>query len=421
MNPIILQILEKLNATKDNPGFLDVLFGDLKQEAMQGTPVVLFGAGGLGAELCNTLRSYGIAPVCFCDNDATKNGSFYCGIPVIYFQDLQKTHRNSLIIIASHKYLTFLTDQLLASGFDTDRIFCKKSDETAPLVFMYAMIGTQHLFDIYHKQCGTKSVLDTLVEHEQLLLDAYPLFADDHSRGLFVSKLALMASDRNFALFSDFITSYSQPVLEFGFGNYDGTPEDYYYFNNDVITLAENEVYVDVGAYDGDTVQTFVEACTNFGVNYKRIHAFEPDPNCYNALLKNSATYRDVFCYQMGVWSSKQTLRFKTSESAIHDQAGTIDNSGNMEIQVVSLDDCLNGEKVSFIKMDPGGDVIPVALLGAAKTIATYRPKLALGAYHSIKSMFEIPILVNKLCPEYRLYLRHNTYHLCDTDLYAIV
>ena len=419
MNIITRQIIETIDAAQDKPGFLDVLFGGRKQEAVQGTPIVLFGAGGLGEELCSTLRSFGVNPVCFCDNDTSKKGTLYCDIPVITFQDLVETHRSSLIIIASHKYIRSMTDQLLTNRFDGDHVFCKNADEAAPIVFMYSMIGSQNLFVIYQQLCSPNSVLDTLVEHEQQLLDAYNLFTDDHSRALFISKLALMASDRNFALFSDFITTYSQPVLEFGFGYYDGTPEDYYYFNNDIITLTENEVYVDVGAYDGDTVQTFVEACTKFAVEYEQIHAFEPDPNCYQALLHNSAAYRNVSCQQTGVWSSTRTLRFRSSESAIHDQAGTIDTTGNIEIKVVSLDDYLNGREVSFIKMDPGGNVIPEALRGAAKSIATFKPKLTLGAYHGVKSMFEIPLLVHEICPEYKLYLRHNTYHLCDTDLYA--
>ncbi len=112
-------------------------------------------------------------------------------------------------------------------------------------------------------------------------------------------------------------------------------------------------------------------------------------------------------------------LRFKSSGSAIHDQAGTIDDSGDIEIEVVSLDECLQGEKVTFIKMDPGGNVIPEAIQGAAGIIAQHKPKLALGAYHALESIFEIPLLVHRICPDYKLFLRHNTYHLCDTDLYA--
>ena len=419
MNSLSKQIIESIDSAREKPGFLDVLFGAHKREALQGTPVVLFGAGGLGEELCSTLRTNGVYPVCFCDNNDSRKGTMYCGIPVITFQELKESFRNSLIVIASHKYIRAMTDQLLKNGFSGDRVLCKVSDFSAPIVFMYSMIGTKWLFAHYKQQCGTRTVLDALLEHEQAILDAYDLFADGHSKGLFISKLALMASEGNFELFKDFILAYSQPVLAFGLGNYDGTPEDYFYFNNDVLSLSPGEVYIDVGAYDGDTVYAFVEACKKNRVDYTRIHAFEPDPHCYQALLKNTAGYKNVICHPSGVWSQSQVLRFSTSENAINDQAGTIDYSGNIEIEVVGLDDFLREEKITFIKMDPGGNVIPEAVHGAARIIAQHKPKLALGAYHALESIFEIPLLVRKICPDYKLYLRHNTYHLCDTDLFA--
>ena len=412
-------IVKRINTAQDAPSFLDVLFGKHKTAAVQGASIVLFGAGGLGTELCSTLQAHGVHPVCFCDNNEARKGSIYNGLPVISFQDLQIHHQDSLIIIASHKYLGAMTDQLLNNGFNSDLVLCQESNPPTPIVFMYAMIGTQCLIAGYKKECGDRTVLDVYLENRQYIQDAYNLLADEHSKGLFVSKLALMASNGNFELFKNFIQNYSQPVLEFGFGNYEGTPEDYYYFNNDVLTLSPDEVYIDVGAYDGDTVQTFVEACNNNQVEYSIIHAFEPDPNCYHALLKNTAGYNNVFCHQSGVWSESQVLRFSTSDNGIHDQAGEISHGGNIEINVISLDDYLQGEKVTFIKMDPGGNVIPEALRGAASTIGKYKPKLALGAYHAVKSMFEIPLLIHQICPEYKLYLRHNTYHLCDTDLYA--
>ncbi len=301
MNSVSKQIIERIDSNRDKPGFLDVLFGEHKQAALQGIPVVLFGAGGLGEELCSTLRTHGVHPLYFCDNDDSKKGNVYCGIPVITFQELKESFRNSLIVIASHKYIGPMTDQLLKNGFSRDRVFCKSSDFSAPIVFMYSMIGTQSLISMYEHQCNTRTVMDTLLEQEQSLLEAYNLFADKHSKGLFISKLALMASNGNFELFRDFIQSYSQPVLEFGYGNYDGTPEDYYYFNNDVISLSPGEAYIDVGAYDGDTVYTFVEACKKSRVAYTKIHAFEPDPHCYQALLKEHGRIQK--CRLSSIWS----------------------------------------------------------------------------------------------------------------------
>ena len=414
-------IVDLVDATRNDKGFLDVMFGKQKQYALTGGAVVIFGAGALGEELSSTLRSQGIQPCCFCDNDASKSGSAHAGLPVISFDELKTAHRESLIVIASQKYAYEITNQLALSGFEADRLLCKASDEWSKMIYMFAMVGTQNLFNEYEEACAPNSVLDRLLEDQDRVSSAHKLLFDEKSKRLFLAKLALMASGRNFSLFINFMREFSEPLGEFGFGGFEDTPEDYYYFNNDVLAVAEDEVFVDVGAYDGDTVLTFIEACTKNNISYKRIIAFEPDPRCYEQLERNTTGIANVELYRQGIWSHSGVMRFISSAKAIHDQAGIISGAGDVEIGVVSLDEFLAGKEVSFIKMDPGGNVIPEAIKGSAATLAKFRPKLAVGAYHGLESIYEIPLLLNQICSDYRLYLRHNTYHLCDTDLYALI
>ncbi len=421
MNEILKIIVERVNAVNNKSGFLDVIFGSYKQKALNGAPVVLFGAGALGEELCTTLRHNGVSPLYFCDNNDSRSGSSYCGIPIVTFDELKKLHKDSLIVIAIQKYSDAVVKQLLENGFCTDMIFCKDSGAYTNLAFMYSMVGTQNLISDYKKQHGSLALIDFVMQNEEKVSEAYHLFADQKSKELFISKLALIASDGNFELFKDFMLSFSEPINEFGFFKYEGTPEDYYYFNNDVLSLSQNEVYVDVGAYDGDTVETFVQACDKNQVKYKHIYAFEPDPQCYRSLVKNTAAHKNISCHQLGLGLQSGVLRFMSSNNAVHDQAGAISKTGDIEIQVVTLDDFIQCEEVSFIKMDPGGNIIPDVIKGAANTIAKYKPKLALGAYHSLEAIFEIPLLVKSIYPDYKLYLRHNTFHLSDTALYATV
>lgn len=421
MNDVLKQITERINSVTNKMGFLDASFGVRKQEALNGAPVVLFGAGGLGKELCSTLKYNGISPVCFCDNNDSKNGNSYCDIPIITFDELKKSHKDSLIVLATQKYLESVTKQLLDNGFTADRILCKKSDVDTNMVLMYSMVGTQVVLEEYKQYYSPKTMFDVLLQNEQKVLDAYNLLADQKSKELFIAKLSLMASNENFELFKDFMLSFSEPILEFGCFNYEGTPEDYYYFNNDVLTLSQNEVFVDVGAFDGDTIETFVQACNKHQVEYKHIYAVEPDPHLYRALINNTSAYKNISYHQLGLGSQSKVLRFMSSDRDSRWHVGLQSDNGNIEIQVVRLDDFLNGEGVTFIKMDPGGNIIPDLVKGAAGTIAKYKPKVALGAYHSLEAIFEIPLLVNSICPEYKLYLRHNTYHLCDTALYATI
>jgi FkbM family methyltransferase len=252
------------------------------------------------------------------------------------------------------------------------------------------------------------------------LSEAYNLLSDRKSKDLFIAKLALMASNGNWKLFKEFMLPFSEPILEFGFSQRKD-PQIYYYFNNDVFTVSNNEIYVDIGAFDGDTVETFVQACRKSSVDYRHVYAFEPDPRCYQQLLNNAKGYENISCYQLGLWSESKAMRFMSSDKSFISEAGGINESGDIEIQVVSLDEFLRGAEVTLIKMDPVGNVIPDVLKGATGTIREFRPKLAIGAYHSLESIFEIPLQVHKMCSDYKLYLRHNTYHLCDTDLLATI
>ena len=147
MDNYLKQLTELINITSGKKWFLDLLFGDLKYEALKATPVVLFGAGELGEQLFVTLKYYGITPDFFCDNDASKSGQLYCGIPIISFDELITSHQNSLIVIATQKYLEAVTNQLLKNGFRTDRVFCKEFDNGSRLVFVYSAVIFRALTD----------------------------------------------------------------------------------------------------------------------------------------------------------------------------------------------------------------------------------------------------------------------------------
>ncbi len=147
MDIYLRQLTELIKATSDKSWFIDLLFGEHKQEALNATPVVLFGAGELGEQLFITLKYHGITPVFFCDNNVSKSGQSYCGIPIISFAELVASHQNSFIVIATQKYLESVTAQLLDNGFRADRVFCKEFDHCSRLVFVYAAVIFRALSD----------------------------------------------------------------------------------------------------------------------------------------------------------------------------------------------------------------------------------------------------------------------------------
>jgi FkbM family methyltransferase len=272
---------------------------------------------------------------------------------------------------------------------------------------------------IYREQLPNGDVWAMMKERQADIDKVYNLLADDKSKQLFVSKMALIGSDKSFHLFKEFILNHSEPYQEFGAFNYDGTPEDYYYFNNNVITLDDGEVFLDVGAFDGDTIEMFVDTCNKASISYKHIYAVEPDPPCYEALKVNTSKYENVTYHQIGFGQEEMDVSFMASDVEEHFNVGIQSETGNISIHIVRMDDFIFNEDPTFIKMDPGQNVIPDILAGAKETITSYKPKLALGAYHSCMALFEIPLHVHNLCPEYKIYLRHGTYHLADTDMFA--
>lgn len=421
MNSVLQKVVDKVKSCEGKKDFLDILFGKAKESALAGAPIVLFGAGDLGAEMLYALKLQGITVSCFCDNNVSKQGQSIKGIPVISFTELQSSHKDSLIVLTLCKHVRAVAAQLKDKGFDLGNVFRKEENSDSSLLAMYAMVGTQVTFVDYKNVSKPLSILDNLMSMEVKVEAAHDAYMDEKSQALFITKLALYASDLHFSLFKEFMLMFSEPIHEFGMLNYDGTPEDYYYFNNDVLEVEEGEVYVDVGAFDGDTIKSFNNACNKLNVNYKKIYGFEPDPECYKRLENNVASYDNVSLHKLGLWSESKTLEFTSSGESIHDQAGSIAGSGNVKIEAVSLDDFLDGDKVTFIKMDPSGDIVNEVLLGAEKTISKHKPKLALGIYHSLEEFIDVPVYLKKICPEYKLFLRHNTYHLCDTDLYACV
>lgn len=94
------------------------------------------------------------------------------------------------------------------------------------------------------------------------------------------------------------------------------------------------------------------------------------------------------------------------------------EQGGSSEIEVTSLDDTITG-KVSFIKMDIKGSEIP-ALRGGERVIRENKPKLAVCVYHLEEDLWEIPLLIKQLAPEYKIYMRQHFEELdWETVCYA--
>ena len=60
------------------------------------------------------------------------------------------------------------------------------------------------------------------------------------------------------------------------------------------------------------------------------------------------------------------------------------------------------------------------ALRGAKKCISSSHPRLAICLYHKPEDIWEIPLYIKNLNPDYKIYIRHHTDLMNETVCYAV-
>ena len=91
---------------------------------------------------------------------------------------------------------------------------------------------------------------------------------------------------------------------------------------------------------------------------------------------------------------------------------------GESSIQVVAIDDVLPTFAPTFIKLDVEG-AEPAALRGARRTIERHCPDVAVCVYHAASHLWEVPLLLHDLQPEYSFMLRYHQFNGFDAVAYA--
>jgi FkbM family methyltransferase len=185
-------------------------------------------------------------------------------------------------------------------------------------------------------------------------------------------------------------------------------PYDAMYFWNQPMDIGPDEVFLDAGGSDGDTVAAFLRRT---GGRYGAIHIVEPEHRNIASIRDKFRGLKNVFVHQRALWSHSTTLRF-----AGEGVGGCLTADGAIEVETTSIDEM--GVSPTFIKMDIEGAEGP-ALRGAAKTVEAGRPKLAISAYHRPDDLFTLMGEILALRDDYQFTLRHHSPFIRDTVLYA--
>lgn len=173
-----------------------------------------------------------------------------------------------------------------------------------------------------------------------------------------------------------------------------------HYFDLDIIPSCQEEVFVDLGAFNGDTVEDFIKI---YGDNYKKIYAYEMTEQSMRELKERVKNYPRIIYEQKAVSDEVGMGSIKIHEISTSSNQLELEEIG--EIEVTSLDDDIN-EKITMIKMDIEGSELK-ALKGAENHIIKDKPKLLLSVYHGYEELLTLWEYLKKLDLSYHYYLRY--------------
>ena len=195
------------------------------------------------------------------------------------------------------------------------------------------------------------------------------------------------------------------------FNIYNATTRDFkQYFDLDLLKNVSKKVYVDVGAYTGDSALDFIQS---FGENNKKIYLFEITKNILGEAKVRLKNYENIIFSNIALSNKKGFTYLK--ESIGGSSANGVSKTGSVKVRASTLDEEVS-DKIDIIKMDIEGGEIN-ALKGAKEHIKRFSPTLLIAIYHGNKDIVRVPRLINKLNPSYKFYLRYHGGNIFATEL----
>lgn len=432
-----------------------------RELAQSGGRVVLFGAGSLGRKVLDCLRSIGVEPLAFADNrkgvdrrqlaerrifEETNRGEKerrtgdrrkgdrrkkersrlgvdiaaesnlpsaenvetlhpqVMGVPILSPGDAAEEYGQSTLFIVT---IWSLGHSYLETRAKLEQLGCTRVTSTATLRWKFAhRMLPDFCQDLPHKLYEQKTDVRRMAE----------LWADELSRREYLNHVRWRALGDLGAL--------GKPV------------EEESYFLDSLYRIEDGEVFVDCGAYTGDTAEQVVKRNPRFG----KIVAIEADPKNFQHLKNwmgtlNAEVSSKIEALKIAVGAERGELRFQASG----DEGAKLTVDGDVVVECVPLDELLGdgvgtsaakagsekavdrsaealrhpkasvhgdfGHPPTFIKMDIEGAELD-ALAGARRVIQKHRPILSICVYHKQDDLWRIPLFIHSLAEDYKLYLR---------------
>jgi len=348
--------------------------------------------------LKNVLESKGTNVVCFIDNITTEKE--YQGIPIIKDYEIEENLRD----FAGEVYFTFPAEDERRKNYVQKVLSKFKNTVTVYSYFETYTINREALF--LARKAGDSWLSEEF--DEKRANEVMNLFNDEKSRNIMQKWI-------------EFRKELDLLLIPY--------PEENQYIPDDVPVIDSIPTtynFMDLGAYDGDTLLFVFNRLRNFGKELGCYIALEPEGKNYSMLkeriekLKETTMKSQKFLLLKTACSDKYTVFSIFAEGQ---RSKLIDEQDDFEelerAYSVVLDDIIHNIRIDFVKMDVEGFELP-CLHGLKRIINESRPVLAVSIYHKPEDFYTIPEFLNEHCTDYDFYVRVHSTFFIDTVLYAV-
>lgn len=328
-------------------------------------PIVLYGMGNGADKIINVLNEYGIKISGVFASDGFVRNKLFHGFKISSYSELKAQFGEMIVLLCFGSSLPNVIENI--------KKIAAEQELYAPEVPVIGVgLFTKEYYESHYKEFEL----------------VYSLLADDISKKTFENILKYKLSGK-IGYLLDCEVSIDEPYESF-------------------LPLC-NDTFVDLGAYNGDTVNDFINRCAD----YNKIFAVEPDLKTFKKLQKNTENYRDITLINACASDQCGMLPFSMKGG----RNSSISGDGQL-LNSITVDS-LNSN-ATFIKMDVEGEEVN-AIKGAENTIKVHKPKLLISAYHRTDDFIKIPQTVLDIRNDYKIYLRHFQYlPAWDTNFYFI-
>jgi FkbM family methyltransferase len=342
--------------------------------------IILHGAGPLGRLVLEGLENVGLRPIAFTDNNPRLWNTEIGGISVLPPSIASERYRDSACFVITVYNGASARQQLKQLG-------CKNVAPFAALFWNYPQVFTPSFgIDLPHK----------LPQFAEEIRSCYEILADEKSRLELAGQI-----DSRYWMRYESLPAPLDPVET--------------YFPLDLVAPLEDEVFVDCGSFQGDTLPSFT---SHWNSRFQHIFALEPDPQNRGALEAKIASLglterATIMPYAVGERNER------VSFAATGTVTSQIQGNGSVSVECRRLDGIDWPLVPTYIKMDIEG-AEPEAIVGATDVLQRHQPILAACTYHRSEHLWQIPRLIHAIAPDYKLFLRRYAEECWEGVCYAI-